>query len=43
LELKSFDGKYLKVAVENHKLAYTVHFTSYKAVALRRRLSLHSK
>jgi len=36
-------GSHLKVAVENHKLAYTVHFTSYKAVARRRRLSRHSK
>jgi len=36
-------GSHLKVAVENHKLAYTVHFTSYKAVARRKSLSHHSK
>jgi len=27
----------MEVAVEGRKLAYTVHLTSYKAVALRRR------
>jgi len=29
-------GSHLEVAVEGRKLAYTVHFTSYKAVARRR-------
>jgi len=29
----SFDRKSLEVAVEGRKLKYTVHFTSYKAVA----------
>jgi len=32
-------GSHLEVAVENQKLPYTVHFTSYKAVARRRRQS----
>jgi len=32
----SFDGGRLEVAVEGRKLAYTVHFTSYKAVAHRK-------
>jgi len=32
-------GSNLEVAVEGRKLAYTVHFTSYKAVACRRRQS----
>jgi len=36
-------GSHLEVAVENQNLAYTVHFTSYKAVARRRRLSRDSK
>jgi len=29
-------GSHLEVAVQGRKLAYTVHFTSYKAVARRR-------
>jgi len=32
-------GSHLEVAVEGRKLAYTVHFTSYKAVACLRRHS----
>jgi len=35
-ELTSFDGSHLEVAV-GLKLEYTVHFTTYKAVAHRRR------
>jgi len=34
---------HLEVAVEGRKLAYTVHFTSYKAVARRRRHSRDRK
>jgi len=34
---------HLEVAVEGRKLAYTVHFTSYKAVARRRRQSHNRK
>jgi len=30
-------GGHLEVAVEGRKLAYTVHFTSYKAIARSRR------
>jgi len=37
LEVMSFDGSRLQVAVDGPKLPYTVHFTSYKAVARRRR------
>jgi len=29
-------GSHLEVAVEDRKLVYTVHFTSYKAVARRK-------
>ena len=36
-EATSFDGSYPEVAVEGRKLAYTVHFTTYKAVARRGR------
>jgi len=36
-------GSHLEVAVEGLKLAYTVHFTSYKAVARRRRQSRDRK
>jgi len=36
-------GSHLKVAVEGQKLAYTVHFTSYKAVGRRRRQSCDRK
>jgi len=39
-EVTSFDHKSPRVAGEGQKLAYTVHFTSYRAVARRRR---HSK
>ena len=42
-EVTSFDEKSLEVAVEGRKLAYTVHFTSYKAVARRRRQSCDRK
>jgi len=35
-EKTSFDLKSPEVAVEGRKLTYTVHFTSYKAVARRR-------
>jgi len=45
-EVMSFDrkwrhltGSHLEAAVEGRKLAYTVHFTSYKAVTRRRRQS----
>jgi len=34
---------HLEVAVEDRKLAYTVHFTSYKAVTGRRRQSCDRK
>jgi len=36
-EEKSFHRSHLEVAVGGRKLAYSVHFTSYKAVALKRR------
>jgi len=36
-------GSHLEVAVEEQKLAYTVHLTSYKAVVRRRRQSRHRK
>jgi len=36
-------GSHLEVAVEDRKLAYTVHFTSYKAEARRRRHSSDRK
>jgi len=36
-------GSYLEVAVQCRKLAYTVHITSYKTVARRRRLSRDRK
>jgi len=36
-------GSHLEVTVEGRKLAYTVHFTSYKAVARRRRQSHNRK
>jgi len=36
-------GSHLEAAVEGRKLAYTVHFTSYKAVACRRRQSRDRK
>jgi len=36
-------GSHHEVAIEGLKLAYTVHFTSYKAVARRRRQSRDSK
>jgi len=39
----SFDRKSPEVAVEGRKLAYTVHFTFYKAVARRRRQSCGRK
>ena len=32
-KLRHFIGSHLKVAVEGLKLPFTVHFTSYKAVA----------
>jgi len=35
-EVTSLDRKSPEVAVEGLKLAYTVHFASYKAVARRR-------
>jgi len=38
-EVTSFDRKSPKMAVESRKLAYTVHFTSYKAVGRRRKQS----
>jgi len=37
------NGSHLEVAVEGRKPAYTVHFTSYKAVARRRRQSRDRK
>jgi len=36
-------GSHLKVAVEGQKLAYTLHFISYKAVSCRRRQSRDRK
>jgi len=36
-------GTHLQVAVEGQKLLHTVHFTSYKPVARRRRQSRHRK
>jgi len=36
-------GSHLELAVEGWKLAYTVHFTSYKDAARRRRQSRHRK
>jgi len=39
----SFDGSHLEVAVKGRKLSYTVHFTTYKAVARRRRQSRDRK
>jgi len=36
-EMTSLAGKHLEVGVEDRKLAYKVHFTSYKAVAYIRR------
>jgi len=36
-KLRHLRKSHLEVAVEGRKLAYTVHFTSYKAVARRRR------
>jgi len=40
---RDLSGTHLKVAVENRKLASTVHFTFYKAVACRRRQSRDRK
>jgi len=40
---RHLNGSHLKVAVEGRKLAYTVHFTSYKPVACRRRQSRDRK
>jgi len=42
-EVTSFDQKHLEVIVEGQKVAYTVHFPSYKAVACRRRQSRDRK
>jgi len=39
LKWRHLTGSHLEVAVEGRKLAYTLHFTSYKAVARRRRPS----
>jgi len=36
-------GSHLEVAVEGRKLAYTVHFTFYKAVARKNRQSRDRK
>jgi len=36
---RHYTGSHLELAVESRKLAYTVHFTSYKAVACRTRQS----
>jgi len=36
-EWRDLTGRHLEVAVEGRKLAYTVHFTSYKAIVRRRR------
>jgi len=38
-KLRHLSKSHLEVAVEGRKLAYTVHFTCYKAVARRRRQS----
>jgi len=40
---RHLSGSHLEVAVECQKLPYTAHFTSYKAVARRRRHSRDSK
>jgi len=40
---ESFDGRHLIVAVEGRELAYTVDFTSYKAVAHSRKQSREIK
>jgi len=40
---RHFIGSHQEVAVENQKLPYTVHFTSYNAVARRRRQSRDRK
>ena len=40
---RHFSGKHLELAVEGLILAYTVHFTSYKAVARGRRQSRDCK
>jgi len=42
-EVTSFDRRHSKVAVEGRKLAYSVHFIFYKAVARRRRQSRDRK
>jgi len=42
-EVTSFDRKSPKLVVEGQKLAYTVHFSSYKAVARWRRQSRDRK
>jgi len=42
-KLSQLTGIHLKVDVEGRKLAYFVNFTSYKAVACRRRLSRDRK
>jgi len=42
-QLDHLTGSHLQVAVEGRKLANTVHFTSYKAVACRRRQSCDGK
>jgi len=39
----SFDLSHQEVAAEDQKLAYTVHFTSYKAVVCRIRQSRERK
>jgi len=38
-KLRHLIGTHLEVAVEGRKLAYTVHFTSYKSGARRKRQS----
>jgi len=43
LKWRYLTGSHLEVSVEDQKLAYTVHFTFYKAVARRRRLSRDRK
>ena len=43
LEVTLLTGSHLEVAVEGRKLLYTVSFTSYKAVAHRRRQSRDRK
>ena len=40
---RHFTGSHLEVAVEDRNLTYTVHFTSYKAVARSRRQSRDRK